>query len=154
MAAFSIRHAHAADRIHLAAMRTLLWPYGSLEEHLKELDAFLNGGVISTLPSAILVSELPDGTLTGFLEAGLRSHAESCDPVHPVGYVEGWFVRNQFRNRGMGAALIRAAEQWARSLGCTEMASDAHIDNHASVEAHQALGYEIVDRCVHFRKGL
>jgi aminoglycoside 6'-N-acetyltransferase I len=154
MAAFTIRQACAADRLHLAEMRTLLWPDGSFEEHLKELDASFNGGIVSTLPSTILVSEEADGTLTGFLEAGLRSHAESCDPVHPVGYVEGWFVRSPYRNQGVGAALIHAAEEWARSQGCTEMASDAHVDNQASVKAHQALGFEIVDRCVHFRKGL
>jgi aminoglycoside 6'-N-acetyltransferase I len=154
MAAFTIRQANPADRIHLAEMRMALWPDGSFEEHLKELDAGLNGCMSGTLPGTILVSQHVDGKLTGFLEAGLRSHAEACDATQPVGYVEGWFVQHEFRKQGVGAALIRAAEEWARSLGCTEMASDAHIENDASIQAHQALGFEIVDRCVHFRKGL
>lgn len=34
------------------------------------------------------------------------------------------------------------------------MASDAPIDNEDSLLAHQALGFEVVDRCVHFRKPL
>jgi hypothetical protein len=33
------------------------------------------------------------------------------------------------------------------------MASDALIDNEAH-RAHEALGFEVVDRCVHFRKEL
>jgi aminoglycoside 6'-N-acetyltransferase I len=49
---------------------------------------------------------------------------------------------------------MRAAEQWARSQGCVEMASNALIDNAQSEHAHKALGFEIVDRCVHFRKAL
>jgi hypothetical protein len=28
------------------------------------------------------------------------------------------------------------------------------IDNEGSQRAHEALGFDVVDRCVHFRKGL
>jgi aminoglycoside 6'-N-acetyltransferase I len=68
--------------------------------------------------------------------------------------VEGWFVQELFRNRGIGAELMRSAEDWARAQGCLEMASDAWIDNQGSQRAHEALGFEIVDRCVHVRKAL
>jgi aminoglycoside 6'-N-acetyltransferase I len=34
------------------------------------------------------------------------------------------------------------------------MASDTWIDDEMSIDAHQALGFEIVDRCIHFRKQL
>jgi aminoglycoside 6'-N-acetyltransferase I len=71
-----------------------------------------------------------------------------------VGFVEGWFVREPFRNRGVGRELMRAAEQLARARGCREMASDTWIDHEGSQRAHEALGFEIVDRCVHFRKAL
>ena len=49
---------------------------------------------------------------------------------------------------------MRSAEDWARAQGCLEMASDALIDNQASQRAHAALGFEVVDRCVNFRKAL
>lgn len=65
--------------------------------------------------------------MTGFLEVGLRSHADGCDPAQPVGFVEGWFVEEACRNRGIGRALMRAAEDWARGQGCVEMASDTRI---------------------------
>jgi aminoglycoside 6'-N-acetyltransferase I len=92
--------------------------------------------------------------LIGFLEVGLRSHADGCNPLKPVGYVEGWFVREAFRNQGAGRELMRAAEGWARAQGCVEIASDVLIDNPGSQRAHSALGFEVVDRCVHFRKTL
>ncbi len=102
----------------------------------------------------ILVSEDENGELIGFLEVGMRSHADGCNPARPIGFVEGWFVREKFRNRGLGAELMRSAEDWARAQGCLEMASDALIDNEGSLRAHEALGFDVVDRCVHFRKGL
>jgi aminoglycoside 6'-N-acetyltransferase I len=89
------------------------------------------------LPVAILVAaDVESGALAGFVEVGLRSHAESCNTARP------------------GAALMRAAEHWARKQGCREMASDARIDNNVSQRVPEALGYEEVDRCVHYRKKL
>jgi hypothetical protein len=49
---------------------------------------------------------------------------------------------------------MRGAEEWAGEQGCTEMASDTWIDNEAAQRAHLALGFEVVDRCVHLRKPL
>jgi len=69
-----------------------------------------------------------------------------------VGYVEGWYVTEEHRRSGVGARLIAVAEEWARGFGCVEMGSDAVIDNVVSQQAHAALGYEVVDRCVHYRK--
>ncbi len=92
--------------------------------------------------------------LIGFLEVGLRSHADGCGTERPVGFLEGWFVREQYRNQGAGKELVIAAEAWARSMGCLEMASDTQVDNLESQAVHQALGFEIADRCVHFRKAL
>jgi aminoglycoside 6'-N-acetyltransferase I len=71
-----------------------------------------------------------------------------------VGFLEGWYVVDDWRKCGVGAALVIAAENWSRLQGCREIASDALIDNTTSQTAHQALGFEIVDRCVHFRKTL
>ncbi len=102
----------------------------------------------------ILVSEDRSGALIGFLEVGMRSHAYGCNPARPVGFVEGWFVQERFRNRGVGGELMGSAEDWARAQGCLEMASDALIDNEGSQRAHESLGFDVVDRCVHFRKGL
>jgi len=100
----------------------------------------------------ILVSEDQTGALTGFLEVGLRSHADGCDTKRPVGFIEGWFVVEPIRNWGIGKELMRAAEEWARAQGCIEIASDALIDNELSLRAHEAVGFEVVDRCAHFKK--
>lgn len=49
---------------------------------------------------------------------------------------------------------LAAAEDWARSQGCVEMASDTWVDNEVSQRVHEALACEVVDHCVHYRKTL
>ncbi|HEY2014731.1 MAG TPA: GNAT family N-acetyltransferase, partial [Bryobacteraceae bacterium] len=70
------------------------------------------------------------------------------------GYIEGWYVAPDCRRGRVGARLVAAAEEWARHHGCTEMASDTWLDQLDSQRAHEALGYQVVDRCVNYRKPL
>ncbi len=151
---FRIRLAQPADGDQLAHLREALWPESSAEEHAREAELILNGQASSTMPLIMLVAEASDRTIVGFLEAGLRSHADGCDTTRPVGYIEGWFVAESQRRRGIGSALLLAAENWARTQGCAEMASDTWIDNEGSQRVHEVLGYQVVDRCVHYRKPL
>ena len=66
----------------------------------------------------------------------------------PSVYMDGWYVAENWRQQGIGTELLRAAEDWARSQGCMEMASDTAIHNQVSQRVHQALGFEIVERSV------
>jgi aminoglycoside 6'-N-acetyltransferase I len=149
-----IRLAQPSDRDQLLRLREALWPTVSAEEHARELALILEGRPPVTLPLIILVAEASDRKLAGFLEVDLRSHADGCNPSRPVGYVEGWYVAENHRHSGIGRKLLAAAEDWARSQGCVEMASDTWVDNKVSQRVHEALGYEVVDRCVHYRKTL
>ena len=149
-----VRFAQAKDREQLSILRNALWPDASAEEHGRELATILDGKAAGTMPLVVLVAELNDQTVIGFLEAGLRSHADGCDVARPVGFVEGWYVAASHRRRGVGALLLAAAQDWARGQGCVEMASDTWIDNEESQRVHEALGFEVVDRCVNYRKTL
>jgi len=71
-----------------------------------------------------------------------------------VGYLEGWYVAEHARRQGIGAGLVAAAEDWARSRGCTEMASDTELANRVGEAAHLRLGYEVAARVTAFRKRL
>jgi aminoglycoside 6'-N-acetyltransferase I len=151
-----IRPAQAPDLDQLARLFESLWPTSSAEEHAQELRLLLGGeaALVLTTPLTIFVAEARDGALVGFLEVDLRSHADGCNPSQAVGYIEGWYVAESYRHHGVGKKLVAKAEDWARSHGCVEMGSDALIDNDLSQRAHESLGYEIVDRCVHYRKKL
>ena len=148
MSAIFIRPAQADDKRDWLRMRLALWPDHIAEESLAEMDVFLADPLT---PTFVAVRE--NGSLGGFIEGGLRKYAEGCDSS-PVGYLEGWFVDEDLRRQGVGGALVRAMEEWAREQGRTEMASDTWLDNETSIQAHLKLGYEESERLVHFRKPL
>jgi aminoglycoside 6'-N-acetyltransferase I len=153
MSAVLIRPARASDCSEISRMRAALWPESSAEEHARELQPILEGTASFPFPLVNFVAEV-SGQLIGFLEVDLRSHADGCDPSHAVGFVEGWYVDPDWRSQGIGRKLLAAAEEWVRSHGCVEMASDTWIDNELSQRVHEAAGYMVVDRCVHYRKSL
>jgi aminoglycoside 6'-N-acetyltransferase I len=150
----TIRMARRGDEVAIGEMMASLWPDALGDEHQKDAAAVIETGRYGTLPGAILVAEDGEGQAIGFLQVGLRSHADGCDVGQSVGFVEGWWVREGMRRQGIGEKLMRAAEEWVCANGCIEIASDVLIDNEESLRAHGALGFEVADRCVHFRKRL
>lgn len=134
-------------------MRAALWPDESMADLARQTDAFLNGaGPETSALSAVFVSESAPGRLVGFVELFVRNYAEGCTGAAP--YVEGWYVDPTLRGRGVGRVLMGAAEAWARGRGFVELASDTPVQNTGSQKAHRALGFEEVERIVHFRKPL
>jgi aminoglycoside 6'-N-acetyltransferase I len=131
-----------------ARMRMRLWPDIGPDDLENEMPAMLR----DRDRNAVIVAT--DGEeLIGFVEAGLRAYAEGC-ATSPVGFVEGWYVEPEHRERGVGRALIAAAERWALERGCTEMGSDVELPNIISQQAHERLGYQEVVRLVAYMKRL
>jgi aminoglycoside 6'-N-acetyltransferase I len=121
--------------------------------HDPVVDAFFGGVTCEELlPSEVFVCERGTGGLAGFLELSVRNYAEGCEGAAP--YIESWYVDPDVRGRGLGRALMAAAEEWARAHDYRELASDTELSNEASQRAHRALGFEEVERSVHFRKPL
>ena len=143
-----IRALRQDDMAAWQRFRVGLWPALTAQENESESAAIL----ADSASWAVFVSEIDDRP-SGFVEVSLRRYADGC-ASSPVGYVEGWYVDGPFRRTGVGRRLLAAAEDWARAKGCTEMASDALLDNVDSYRAHCRLGYAEVERQVIFRKSL
>jgi len=146
-----VRPLVVADRDRWVEMRRSLWPDAARDELGAEADAYLRGA--GFMLEAVLVAAAGDGALVGFAELSLRPYAEGCTSS-PVAYLEGWYVEPAYRGRGVGRALVAAAQEWARARGCREFASDTPIGNHGSAAAHAALGFEEVEQIRCFRKDL
>lgn len=144
----TIRVATPADKPEWLRMRLLLWPFGTATGFSEDMDVLLADPL-----TPVFVAARTSGRLGGFLEAGTRRYAEGGESS-PVGYIEGWYVDGDLRGQGIGKALVKAAEDWARSHGLTEMASDTWLENNASIQAHLKMGYEEAERLVHFIKKL
>ena len=137
----NIRPVRASDAAEWLRMRMALWPDSEPAKEAGEIAHFLAEPPRPALPAlhAAFVCERPEGGLCGMAETSVRSYADSCDTA-PAGYLEAWYVDPDARNRGVGRAMVAAAEAWARERGCREMASDADLDNSVSQAAHGRLG--------------
>ena len=144
-----IREIVEADSPEWLRMRIALWP-GSDSDHEADIARFFRERLDR---KRTFVAEDDAGRLVGFLELDQRWYAPGC-ASSPVPFIEGWFVDPDVRRSGVGGALVRAAEDWARAAGFTEIGSDVEIDNLDSIAAHEALGYEETDRVVSFRRSL
>ena len=109
----STRLAHASDVGAVSQLAAALWPDAPVAEHRDHAAAILSGEPPSTMPLVLFVAEL-EGEVVGFIEVGLRSHADGCDATRPVGFIEGWYVEPERRasrrraravtdGRGLGA---------------------------------------------------
>ena len=147
--AVTVRPMQESDLNEWFRLRKELWDRATDDDHKAEMLDIIEDGDTQ----AVFVAEADEGRRIGFLEAGIRPFVEDCE-TEDVGYLEGWYVDKAFRRQGIGTALVRAAEQWAFSRGCQEMASDAEIGNDLSLIAHERLGYEETSRLVHLKKTL
>lgn len=134
-----------------AAMRQALWPEGGLDEHRGEARAMLEEANPNAL---VLIAVDRAGAICGFAEASLRGdYVNGCE-TSPVAFLEGIYVAPDHRGGGAGRELCAAVEAWGRIRGCSELASDALLDNAASHAFHEAIGFEETERVVYFRKVL
>ena len=132
-----IRPVADRDRATWEQMRQTLWPTES-NDHVRDIERYFKGEAKE--PLEVLLAFDEQGRAIGFTELSIRAYAEGCK-TDRVAFVEGWYVEPVARRNGVGAALIDAAETWARSHGCVELGSDAEVDNLESAAAHGAVGF-------------
>lgn len=145
-----IRKVIPTDRIEWGRMRHALYK-GSKNELLAQIDQFFVGQSHNIVDVFIL--ERDNGYPGGFIELNIRNYAEGSTSAQ-VPYLEGWFIDEDLRGKGLGKQLMQTAEKWALDKGFNELASDAEIDNTISIKVHKALGFDVVDRIICFHKKL
>jgi len=145
----TIRPLREDDHGEWTRLRRALWPHHSSDE--LEAEANELAGRLKTAP--VFVAQCPGGQLCGMIEVAIRDDAVGCS-TDRVGYLEAWYVEPDWRRQGIGSRLAERAEEWARTQGCTEMASDTTPRYSLSPAAHGALGYREVERKIHYRKPL
>ncbi|WP_454052805.1 aminoglycoside 6'-N-acetyltransferase [Clostridium sp. Marseille-Q7071] len=134
------------DDILLMALQ--LWPdntYYGLREELTE--------ILNNEKERILLYKLED-ELIGFNHVAIRHDYVEGSNSSPVGFIEGIFVKENHRGKGIAKMLVRSGEEWAKSRGCTQMGSDVEFHNVGSYNFHKKIGYTEINRIICFLKDI
>src|SRR3954453_9228709 len=99
-------------------MRLLLWPDAGWEDLASEVP-----GMLANPDTPVFVAVRAGGGLCGFVEASIRPSADGINDA-PCAFVEGWWVDADVRRAGIGRALVRNVEDWARARSFSELGSD------------------------------
>ncbi len=121
------------------------------DDSASEMQVALANILQSSREAGFLIRD-DDGTAIGFMNLSLRYEYVPGATQSPFAYVEGIYVKDEYRKQGMGTYLIQYAERWALEHGCVELASDALLENTASYEFHTKVGFQEVERVVTFIK--
>ncbi len=124
-----------------------LWPDSSAEDMQITLTHILH----SPREAGFVIRD-EEGAVLGFMNLALRHDYVPGATQKPVAYVEGIYVKDEYRQQGVATSLIRFAEGWALEQGCAELASDALLENTTSHLFHTKVGFQEVERVVAFIK--
>lgn len=131
----------AENEMAWAALCAALWPCQTAEEFLTER---AGGGYGNEF------IYLADGEPAAFMSLSLRHDYVEGTGTSPVGYLEGIYVKPEYRRKGIARALLAYARQWAAERGCREFASDCLLENEDSRAFHNRIGFTEANTIVCF----
>lgn len=143
-----VRKAAKEDITVIANLAVLLWNNNSVHELIEEFSEIISKG------TAQIFLKYENGIPVGFAKCQLRHDYVEGTETTPVGYLEGIFVKETYRNKGYAKELLAECERWAKANGCAEFASDCEIDNADSFQFHKAMKFTEANRIICFTKKL
>lgn len=143
-----IRAAALEDAQKVAGLAIRMWESSTMEELTREFYDYMSKG------NGMVFLAVADGSAVGFAQCGLRHDYVEGTDSSPVGYLEGIFVKEEYRKRGLAGNMLEACQQWAKEQGCTEFASDCELHNEDSLKFHLRMGFEEANRIICFSKKL
>lgn len=143
-----IYQAQITDAGIVAELAAKVWTSATVDILVEEFKEFLVSEDSATYLYII------NNTAVGFAQCQLRRDYVEGTETSPVGYLEGVYVKPDYRGCGYGKALVKACEEWARSKGCSEFASDCELHNTDSLAFHLRSGFTEANRIICFTKKL
>ncbi|MYL46404.1 aminoglycoside 6'-N-acetyltransferase [Virgibacillus halodenitrificans] len=143
-----LKEATLQEAKKVADLALHLWSNHTLEELTQEIKH-----LISQPDSKIFLSYYAN-EIIGFAQCQLRYDYVEGTSSSPVGYLEGLFVKEEFRKQGVARSLVNICEEWAKKKGCREFASDCELENVESLVMHLKLGFCETNRIICFKKDL
>ena len=143
-----IKQADENDTYELARLAIQMWEVNEIEELAGHFEELMTG------EEAVCFLKCVDEKAVGFAQCQLRHDYVEGTETSPVGYLEGIFVKQDYRGNGYAKELLLTCEMWAKDMGCKEFASDCELNNIGSLKFHLAMGFDEANRIICFKKKL
>lgn len=143
-----IQKATKEDAKTIAKLAVLMWEDNSVADLASEFSKIVSQN------DALILLKYENDIPVGFAQCQLRYDYVEGTKTSPVGYLEGIFILEKYRNKGYAKALLNVCEMWAKEKGCIEFANDCEIDNAGSFGFHQAMDFIEANRIICFTKEL
>lgn len=143
-----VRKAEKQDLEILANLAVQMWDSHSVSELIVEFSEIMEKG------NSQFFLKYENVIPIGFAQCQLRYDYVEGTKTSPVGYLEGIFIKEGYRNKGYAKELLAECEVWAKGNGCQEFASDCEIDNIDSFQFHKAMNFTEANRIICFTKTL
>lgn len=136
------------DYREIAKLALLLWTDNELSELENEFRTILE------LDEDVVMLAYEQEEIIGFAQCQLRHDYVEGTEKSPVGYLEGIYVKENYREKGYAKLLLEQCEKWAKEKGCVEFASDCELGNLESLKFHLRVGFKEANRIICFTKKL
>lgn len=138
----------ADNLLPFAKLAIELWPESSLEDELLSWATMINSS-----NNYCVLAKSGKGYI-GFMHISQRNDYVEGSLYDRTAYLEGVYVKSDYRNKGVGKILVAHGEEWAKAKGLKQLASDTEIDNFNSQRFHDKLGFKEANRIVCFVKNV
>ncbi|WP_113930474.1 aminoglycoside 6'-N-acetyltransferase [Bacillus sp. P14.5] len=142
-----IRKADEQDCPVLVHLMRKLWPDAPEAELNPEVRLGIRSGKMH-----YFLAETDEAV--GFCQLSFRHDYVPGATSSPTAFLEGIYVVEAVRQQDVATRLVEAAAAYARSKGCDELASDTEVENDGSQQFHERIGFQEVERTVHYVKKL
>ncbi len=88
--------------------------------------------------------------IIGLVELSSRNVVDGC-LSSPVAYLEGLYLKSEYREKGLGKEVIKIILNWCREEGFSELATDTELTNTKAQNFYKTIGFQETDRVVEFR---
>lgn len=136
------------DVERLANLAVLMWKKHTVQDLIDEFSKIMLKG------NSQFFLKYEQDIPVGFAQCQLRNDYVEGTDTSPVGYLEGVFVKENYRHKGYAKELLSNCEKWAKMMVCVEFASDCEIDNDNSFKFHKAMNFTEANRIICFTKKL
>lgn len=143
-----IRKARQKDYVIVAKLAKELWNNHSLVDLENEFKEYLFSD------NVCIYLDYENNVPVAFSQVSLRYEYVEGVNSSPVAYLEGIFVKEEYRKQNIAQQLIIQSENWAKEKGCKEIASDCELENEISYSFHLKNGFKEVNKIICFTKQL